>query len=237
MRRPLFIAVLLVFVAAAFAGAWRLADVEEGNVAYIAGGVLALLGMASALVAWISRSDEKLTPEGRWKYQRFAILMVAATAAWWTGALLGHTPSTIVYVDNQSDQDVELLLDGEPWIESERKSTNEARITFGEHEIVTLARDGRQELDRLKVKAEPSPVTSAEGEEYHPYVFNVLRAAKYINGLASYGDVAKNSETETDEAWILADVDLLFQEPPTTISTSAGATYALIKYLARADDQ
>jgi len=218
--------------------AWFLADVNEGLPTIVVGMVLALLTAVGGVVALVSTSDEGLTERGRRRYQRAALLLAVCCAAWWTAGLLGRHPGTTVYLDNQSDQDVVLRLDGRPWADVDHKATAEARMAFGTHTIVTLSRADARELDRQEVEAKQVPDLHSKTDDSCPYIFNVLGAAAYKQGTATYGNMSANdSETDLRDRWILADVDWVLQSPSSAINVAAGQDYAIVKYIRRADPQ
>jgi hypothetical protein len=235
-RSVVFYAASLVGLAAVAALSWWLSSISEGNAKSLAI-VLGILAGVVIVVTWLACDDPKTSLTTRRRMRRASALAVLTCATWWGAGKLGTPPpGTTVYVDNQSDRDVVLKLDGRTWVNVASHATSEAHIAFGTHEVVTTSADGAQELDRRQVEAKAERDSRAEGEAYYPYVFNVLGAATYLRGEASYGDMPANDfVAEVKDVWILADVDYVLRDAPSSLETSARwMTGTFAKYLKRA---
>ena len=119
-----------------------------------------------------------------------------------------------VYVDNYSRHNLRVLVDGEEWTSIRSSSQRVRSIGAGSHRVVVLDKNGKQ-LDAFDVVVERKKT----------YVMNLLRAQTYFRGSQRYGGSVfgygdKPSEEKIKEVWFEAEVDYLFETPPSSITVS-----------------
>jgi hypothetical protein len=121
--------------------------------------------------------------------------------------------SNTVYLDNFTDMEVILEVDGgdTSWLPA--KSTQTVRMRQGNH-VLTLYAADHKEVDRMEV----------EVEGRRPFVLNVLGAQTYLRGKVYYsafpsGD-APSEEVKLRDKWIKADVNALFAGPPSSLKAN-----------------
>jgi hypothetical protein len=138
---------------------------------------------------------------------------------------------TLVYVDNFSTHDVSLELDGEPWMVVNRGTKREVWMQRETYQLkVRSARTG-EVLDRRTITV----------DESGPYILNVLGAGTYEKGFVEYVEDLKDvgwwklerKPERIRDVWIRADVNYLFEEPPSRISATKGTKSATKYYLRR----
>lgn len=156
----------------------------------------------------------------------------AVVGVWWGVGWLAM--SGTVYVDNFSAQPVLLELDGRPWIEVDRVSTERRTVRHGAHHLTVRPKGGGESLQELDVMVEGQGV----------YIFNVLKAQTYSRGQVRYGGFSflpsDDTETVINDAWIdVTKVHYLFETPPESIKVSvpkgmpAGLTFETRSWLQR----
>jgi hypothetical protein len=228
---------MLVALPVAAGLSWLLADVLDGWIyTIVAIGVGVILGLV--LLGFIGstvKREASAPGPAAWGVFGCAVLVWGAWTV--TGMLF---LKTAVYVDNYSDHDVRLELDGKPWLELKagevggvgaRKAGVEARLPRKAHVVTTIdARTGK-ELDRRTVDVDSGP-----------FIFNVLGEGAYLKGTAHYSTVplfGGGDTTETvSEVWIRARVDHLFEDAPGSISSEhSSETRTYLKRLGRKRDQ
>jgi DNA-directed RNA polymerase subunit RPC12/RpoP len=122
-------------------------------------------------------------------------------------------PRAPIYVDNLVGPGVRLELDGQPWVEVADQSSRKTSLRKGKYVVVIYSAATNQELDRMEINV----------TDRGPFVLNVLGAQTYAFGRAEYGTLAFGSppaEVAKKDKWFKADVDYLFEEPPSSISVS-----------------
>jgi hypothetical protein len=131
---------------------------------------------------------------------------------------------TRVIVDNYCGAEAVIELDGKPWLTVSDESTTATRIPTGVHTIVMRSAPGK--TGKIEITAKPST----------RYILNVFGAMNYVKGTAFYGSrfISKpNEEANVSAPWLEADVDLLFEGPPATVSVSKGTRSVTRTYLKR----
>jgi hypothetical protein len=190
-------------------------------------GVVALIGgMALALIlftGFISMLKRDVNAPGlRW-WGRLGLAILVWAAWTFTGC---HFLRTTIYVDNFSDQNVRLQVDGKPWLEVRAGELTTARLPRKALELTTIDAQTGKELDRRTVEVDSGP-----------FIFNVLGAGLYEVDSQSYGMAIPRSDDDTSYlvrgVWIKAKVDYLFQDPPDAISVSQGTRFVIKSYLKR----
>jgi hypothetical protein len=134
-----------------------------------------------------------------------------------------------VYVDNFSNQNVQLELNGRPWRPAPNGSAETTRLRRGTYELVVKSADTGAELDRHWV----------EVGDAGDYVLNVLGAQVYTRGTAYCGPAGVRGPPEaTDrvtDKWFRVEVEYLFKDPPREVNFSRGHNEGLHSYLVRGD--
>lgn len=130
---------------------------------------------------------------------------------WWIGYYMSRSN---VYVDNFSNRAVRAELDGRPWLTCKRDTTAAEVLHRGRYHLVVRAEDNNEVLDERDV--------FVDGLN-RIFVLNLLGAETYYRGSVQYGGIigfGDNPPTTIHDVWFNADVDFLFQDPPSSITVS-----------------
>ncbi len=147
-----------------------------------------------------------------------------ALGAWSLGGsiLLRET----IHVDNFSERNLTIRLDGEPWLDSNRGTTQEIRLACGTYQLSFHDAKSGKELNQIQITVD------SKG----PFVLNSLGRQTYLRGMNLYTAFGISSEppTEINAVWIRANVDDLFVNPPRQVegqkvTSAASRTYLLRK--------
>ena len=147
--------------------------------------------------------------------------------------LVGYlqTPATI-HIENASNRQVEIELDGRPWRTSDPEQLQQAEVRPGQYQITVYPHGGGPVLQKLEVRVERNAA----------YILNVLSAQTYYRGSVQYGGVigfGTKEPVELKHEWIdVAGVDFLFQNPPRSITVKVqkgmeGLTWETKTYVTR----
>jgi hypothetical protein len=179
-------------------------------------GVVLFFGFTTILKGGLRGSTRR-----DWSIIGYALLLMAA----WIGGGLSITRAK-VYIDNFSDKNVTLELNGAPWRTVDHGNTDQTRLPTGTYELVVRSRENGKELDHRTITV----------EDKGPYLLNVLGAQTYARGSADYGisfSFGDSPDQKLNDVWIKANVDYLFEEPPQSIQVSEGTSFASKSYLVR----
>jgi hypothetical protein len=131
-------------------------------------------------------------------------------------------PRALVHVENGTDKQVVLELDGRQWLILQSGESTNTWLTQRVHQLVVRTTSG-EVLDRRGIVA----------QDEKAYVLNVLGARTYYRGSVTYGPkggnvtapfyISREEEKALKDVWIVANVDYLFEEPPETIAVRGSA--------------
>ncbi len=208
-RRRLKWAAILVAVPLLLAPfAWLLG----GETAWLVVSVIGAVGMLGGTVV---AGKEWLTGMRRHGLQPELPLSIlygwAVVGGWyWLGSL--QIPG-VIHVENASTREVQIELDGQPWVTSAPGQFRRRSVRHGPYRVTVRALDNDQVLDELHVRV----------EKRGTYVLNVLRAGTFYRGEIVYGKplplMGRDEEQVVKDAWIdVTMVDFLFEDPPQTIT-------------------
>jgi hypothetical protein len=121
-------------------------------------------------------------------------------------------PQARVHLDNNYAEDVQLELDGKPWLHLPTRSTTRRWLRKGTYTLVVRSADDARELDRMEITVDGAG----------NYVLNVLGAMRYYRGRALYeinnrGGLREPDEVVVTDRWFRANAYYLFQTPPEKI--------------------
>ncbi len=113
---------------------------------------------------------------------------------------------TTVHVDNFSEHDLILQLNGDLWLKIKKGESQRVRMARRNFQVVLKDEVTNYELEQLNVTVDSNG----------PFVLNCLGAQRYIRGMKVYSNfgISSPSTTETADRWIRTDVDFLFEQPP-----------------------
>jgi hypothetical protein len=168
--------------------------------------ILVVLGVG--LVTWAATAIViRLAPE------RAILYAVCGVMVWfgWGAACQGFGPWT-VHVDNFSEHDVELLLDGKPWMSCASDSMQTGSLAQGKYTLTVEPAGGGARLDEMVI----------EVGLMGPFVLNVLGAQSYCREVIEYSinpqAAGARQVTVLNDRWFAARADYVFEEPPAAIS-------------------
>jgi hypothetical protein len=153
--------------------------------------------------------------------RRLAVGYVTLTSAVWFISGLSYTRS-MVYVENGTAKTLVVELNGRPWLSVPGSESIKMRLARKPYQMVVRSEDGTQ-LDTRSLVVGPKKA----------YVLNLLGARTYHRGLAGYGVVSAHRTSNIQDVWIEADVDDLFEDPPSSVSAPKGVSGTLRSYLQR----
>jgi hypothetical protein len=179
-------------------------------------GVVLFFGFAVTL-----KGELRTFTRGDWLITGYVFLLMAA----WIGGGLFITRAK-VYIDNFSDQNATLELNGAPWRTIDHGNTDQTQLATGTYELVVRSKEKGEELDHRTITV----------EDKGPYLLNVLGAQTYARGSTDYGfsfSRGGSPDKKLNDVWIKANVDYLFKEPPQAVQVSEDTSYASRSYLLR----
>jgi hypothetical protein len=148
-----------------------------------------------------------------------AVGYVTLTSAAWFISGLSYTRS-MVYVENGTARTLVVELDGRPWLTVPGSESIKTRLPRKSYQLVVRSED-RAQLDTRSLLVGPKKA----------YVLNLLGARTYHRGLVGYGVISGHGTSDIQDVWIEADVDYLFEEPPSSVSLPKGQLGTLRSYL------
>jgi hypothetical protein len=150
-----------------------------------------------------------------WRYLTAGFIRLASLVAVcyvsWSGA--SDMASETVYVDNFSNHDVVVYVDGREWLTLPQGTTAKTGLRIGEREWTVREANSGRELDRKVV----------EVKQEGPYLLNVLGAQWYEKGTVHYSLVPTFGSPPTkppiiSEVWYrIGKVDYVFQPAPGSV--------------------
>ena len=134
-----------------------------------------------------------------------------------------------IYLDNYSEYDVQLLVDGDPWISIDRNESLKKDLRTGRHRLDILSLPDQEALRAFDVVIE-----NRKG-----YVLNVLGAMTYYRGTVQYGSVLalppeREPEQRITQEWFEPKAYYVFQDPPESIEVPSRSGIEQRTYLRRA---
>jgi hypothetical protein len=149
----------------------------------------------------------------------------------WVKSLLDRTEreraGVTVYVDNFSDRDVTVRVDGAEWVTAEKGTSRTlTSLAEGSHRVEVLAGGAVLETHHVQV---------TNGERY---VLNALGGQVYTSREVNYSVAGTAPFSERDDRritdrWFQAEDDDVFTDPPETVSLPKGTTTASRRWLIR----
>jgi hypothetical protein len=131
-----------------------------------------------------------------------------------------------VHVDNNTDREVRVALDGRDWVRVPARGTEKVSVRKGRYRVVATPAAAGAAPDEVDIHV----------TDTGPFVLNLFGAQVYARGKAEYGGLAffgQPAEVEVKDRWFRADVDFLFQDAPEKIEVEQGEFMASRTYLRR----
>jgi hypothetical protein len=208
----LFGLLLLLALAFACALAWWLAGTTAWTLLMCAVGLPWLVTVVIlSLFAVLRRRGRPIPRVSGWIWGLLAVVGVAGAAG--LVIAIACRPA-LIYIDNSTDRDLVLELDGRPWLTAHRSATPIERLRKGSYLVTVRDLTSGALLDEFPIEVQ---------DQHHPYVLNLLGAQVYSRGTAYYGRLPEvmQPETRIKDKWFAANVDYVFEQPPPPAAASA----------------
>lgn len=205
---------------AAAGGAWLAGRSALWLVAALLLGCGVFLAAGAVKDAFVDHDRRRATKASAWLAWSLMVLGV------WIGVGLAAI-RVEVYVDNYSDHDVRLELNGAPWLAARRGDNLIVALSPDDYELVVRSAATGDELDRMTVTV----------DHRGPFLLNVLGAHTYYRGLRKYPSARFGTRPVSvqpiGDKWQRLDVDYPFSEPPYELKVVEGDETTERTYLSR----
>ncbi len=227
LRSPRIIALAVLLAVPVLLAAWlaaRVCDLANGGIFVLGYVVCGLVGLFAtvAFLGWLAKRGASMKMRRCVAGSGLAYIALLA-GAWHLGGTGARTSA--VHVENFSQHDLMLAMDGKPWLEAAKGSSQQVRLQHRKFEVTVKDAKSGAVLDVQQVTVD------ARG----PFILNCLGAATYVRGTVVYSQLGIDSPfpTETSERWIRANVDHLFTKPPQRVAAKPGEKAAAKSYIVR----
>ena len=166
---------------------------------------LAAVAVLYLCYSWKRRQERKLSLKRLHARGRLAGAAILAGACGFVICTL--LPLGTVIIDNESRENVRLMIDGTEWLTIGPGETGKSYLPAGMHRLAIVDRQGERTLD-----AHDIGVTAPR-----QHVLNVLGGQICFQGIVQYGIKGGATEVITAKWFLVPEVDYLFQDPPESI--------------------